>query len=86
MNNPKIVTDNLIKWDDLSNNALAPLTISQKEWLENLEEEVSYSNNVNSFKSLEESSSKTKNDFHGAVESIETYQELLKCYTELEKK
>ena len=86
MSGSKIVTDNLIKWDDSSNNALAPLTINQKEWLESLEEEISSSEIVNFDKSLEESSSEKKCDLIAAVERIETYQELLQCYTGLEEK
>lgn len=86
MSGSKIVTDNLIKWDDSSNNALAPLTINQKEWLVSLEEQISSSETVNFDKSLEESSSEKKCDLIGAVERIETYQELLKCYTGLEER
>ncbi|XP_033215347.1 conserved oligomeric Golgi complex subunit 3 isoform X1 [Belonocnema kinseyi] len=86
MSGSKIVTDNLIKWDDSSNNALAPLTINQKEWLQSLEEQISSSETVNFDKSVEESSSEIKSDLIGAVERIETYQELLQCYTGLEER
>lgn len=86
MSNSKIVTDNLIKWDDSSVNALAPLTINQKEWLENLEEQISLSDSVNFIESQEKRDSEAKSNFNGTVERIETCQELLQCYTELEKK
>ncbi|XP_051156625.1 conserved oligomeric Golgi complex subunit 3 [Leptopilina boulardi] len=86
MSNSKIVTDNLIKWDDSSINALAPLTINQKEWLENLEEQISLSDSVNFIESNEKINSESKSNINGTVERIETCQELLQCYTELEKK
>lgn len=86
MSNSKIVTDNLIKWDDSSVNALAPLTINQKEWLENLEEEILLSDSVNFNETPDKRNLGENNHFSGTVERIETCQELLQCYTELEKK
>ncbi|XP_015609408.1 conserved oligomeric Golgi complex subunit 3 [Cephus cinctus] len=80
----KSIPDNLIKWD-VPEDPLAPLTDCQKEWLVSLQEEVS-SLDVVTHECLPETLSQESDGNQTDVKRIETYQELLQCYTGLEER
>ncbi|KAL7299876.1 hypothetical protein TKK_0007208 [Trichogramma kaykai] len=81
------VTDNLVKWD-LMNDPLAPLTKQQKSKLSALEDEVASLDPVNLKKLSAKSDSveDNKTNDEDSISHIETCQELLLCYSQLEQK
>ncbi|XP_016845689.1 conserved oligomeric Golgi complex subunit 3 isoform X1 [Nasonia vitripennis] len=88
MAGPVSVPDNLVKWD-LTDDPLAPLTADQKFKLALLADEIIALDPVNlkpsKDKALQNTIS-TESSVENAAERIESYQELLLCYSALEQK
>ncbi|XP_011498696.1 PREDICTED: conserved oligomeric Golgi complex subunit 3 [Ceratosolen solmsi marchali] len=93
MAGPVNISDNLIKWD-LANDSLAPLTVNQKFKLSSLEDEITTldSVNLNKISSKSESvqfynnSTIHSDNAQNTFDRIDSYQELLLCYSKLEQK